>query len=144
MLYRDLSQQKRPGFTLMEIIVVAAIILILAGAGAVVLPRFLADARINRAKLDIKNLETAVMAYQTNNGNFPGTLDELANIDPNGRMAYIEPTLLTDPWGQALCLQSRRRIDPRNRQAEDLVRRSSWSVYISNWPAKQSDGHEVE
>src|SRR5271155_537694 len=113
MIHRSLPQRKRSGFTLMEIMVVAAIILIMAGAGAVVLPTFLANARINRAKLDIKSLETAVMAYQVKNGGFPGTLDELAQIQPDGTTAYIEPSMLMDPWNQRY-VYNPGQINPRN------------------------------
>lgn len=99
MLLRQ-DQRKRAAFTLMEIIVVVAIILILAGAGAVVLPRFLSDANVGRAKTDIKSLETAVMAYQAKSGGrLPDTLDQLAEIQQDGGPAYIEASLLTDPWG---------------------------------------------
>jgi general secretion pathway protein G len=90
----------RPAFTLMEIIVVVAIILILAGAGAVVLPRFLSDAKVSKAKLDIKSLETVLMKYNLDNNHFPQTLFELTQIPPTGGLAYMEDSLLNDPWGQ--------------------------------------------
>jgi general secretion pathway protein G len=136
MLLRDLKQQrKRSAFTLLEIMVVAAIILILAGAGAVVLPRFINDARINRAKLDVKTLGTAVMAYQVKNGSFPNSLEELANQQPDGGLAYIEKTALIDPWNNRYEYSSSS-LHPRT----GTPRISSQgppgqTVYISNWPA---------
>jgi general secretion pathway protein G len=104
-LQRD-QQVKRAAFTLMEIIVVVAIILILAGAGALVLPRFLADANVNKAKLDVKTLEQAVSAYQTDHfGAYPDSIEILAQRDQQtNKPAYIKDSLLVDPWGRRYVL----------------------------------------
>jgi general secretion pathway protein G len=100
MILQERHDRRRPAFTLMEIIVVVAIILILAGAGAVVLPKFLEDAKMGRAKLDVKSIEIAVMKYNMDKGHFPQTLEELAQIQPDGSMAYLDESALNDPWGQ--------------------------------------------
>jgi general secretion pathway protein G len=93
------QQHKRAAFTLMEIIVVVAIILILAGAGALVLPRFLADANVSRAKTDVLALEKAIGAYQAKYGVYPQNLEILAESDGTNP-AYIKESLLKDPWQQ--------------------------------------------
>jgi general secretion pathway protein G len=100
MILQDRQLRRRQAFTLMEIIVVVAIILILAGAGAVVLPKFLSDAKVSKAKLDIKSIETVLMKYSIDNGHFPTTLYELTQSPPTGGLAYMEETMLKDPWGQ--------------------------------------------
>jgi general secretion pathway protein G len=101
MLLRKRALRKRGGFTLMEIIVVVAIILILAGAGALIIPSFLADANISRAKMDVKTIEKAVMAYRTNNsGQDPPDLMTLTKRQQHdNRAAYMEASMLKDPWG---------------------------------------------
>jgi general secretion pathway protein G len=133
--FRLLKQRKRSAFTLMEIIVVAAIILILAGAGAVVLPRFLSDAKVNRAKMDIKSLETAVMGYQARNQNFPNSLQELAEVQPDGGLAFIDRSLLKDPWNNYYEYNPGQ-LHPRN--GKPLIRSQGppgqATVPISNWP----------
>jgi general secretion pathway protein G len=92
-------------FTLMEIIVVVAIILILAGAGALVLPRFLSDANVSKAKLDVKTIEQAVSAYQIKNGGqFPQSVQSLAERQQDGGPAYIKDNLILDPWGNPYIL----------------------------------------
>jgi len=79
MLLRNDQQRKRSAFTLMEIIVVVAIILILAGAGALVLPRFLADANVSRAKMDVRTIENASSAFMIKYHRYPSTVSELTN-----------------------------------------------------------------
>jgi general secretion pathway protein G len=104
MLLRQ-QPQKRTGFTLMEIIVVVAIILVLAGAAVMIVPRFLDDARINRAQVDVKTLEKAVQAYNIKNPTQPlQSLDVLAQLQQDGTAAYISPESLIDPWGQPYVL----------------------------------------
>jgi len=99
MILRQTPQTKRAAFTLMEIIVVVAIILILAGAGLLGYQKILEDSKINRVRLDFKSLETAITAYETSNGTTVHQLTELLN-PPNSNKSYIEPALLKDPWGQ--------------------------------------------
>jgi general secretion pathway protein G len=106
MLLRNDQQRKRAAFTLMEIIVVVAIILILAGAGALVLPKFLVDANISKAKLDVKTLEQAASAYYTKHGFYPQSVNVLAQRQDDGSAAYIKEQLLTDPWGQPYVIGS--------------------------------------
>jgi general secretion pathway protein G len=98
MILRQSRQTERAAFTLMEIIVVVAIILILAGAGLLGYQKILEDSKVNRVKLDFKSLETAITAYETNNSTTVHSLHELLT-PPTGK-AYCEPGLLKDPWGQ--------------------------------------------
>ena len=100
MLLRQGHQRKRSAFTLMEIIVVVAIILILASAAVVVVPRFLDDANISRAKMDVKTIEKAVVAYKVKHNRYPPDLRTLGTIQEDGGPAYIDPANLIDPWGQ--------------------------------------------
>ena len=97
----SLRRHTRAAFTLMEIIVVVAIILILASAGVFVFTGVLADQNVNRAKMDVRNIEQAVMAYNTSNHHFPQSLQELTErSQPTGSAALLKVEALTDPWGQ--------------------------------------------
>ena len=96
------------GFTLIEIMVVVVILGILA---AVVVPRFLSrpdEAKVTKAKVDIKSLEEALGLYKLDNGFYPSTdqgLKALVEKPETGRIPdkYPEGGYLkkvpADPWG---------------------------------------------
>ena len=100
MLLRNQRPNRRSAFTLMEIIVVVAIILILAGAGIFVYTGVLADTRVNRAKMDVHSIEQAVQTYKVNNGYYPQTLQELTQRQPNNSAALLKPHAIINPWNQ--------------------------------------------
>jgi len=100
MLMRQRPEIKRAGFTLMEIMVVVAIILILASAGVVVYTTMLAETRVNRAKLDVKSLDQAVTAYYLRKHYYPESLLILTERDPqdNSPAMLKDQSALMDPW----------------------------------------------
>ena len=100
----------RRGFTLIEIMVVIAILALLA---ALVAPKIMGrsdDAKITDAKVQIRNLETALKLYKLDSGVYPSTEQGLAalvarptvgsipkNYRPEG---YLESRKVPqDPWG---------------------------------------------
>jgi len=100
--------RSQKGFTLIEIMVVVVILGILA---AVVVPRLLDrpdEARITKAKTDIKGIEQALGMFKLDNGFFPTTEQGLAALveaptvgrTPNKYPAggYLKK-LPVDPWG---------------------------------------------
>src|SRR5262245_56927209 len=97
-LVRSPRHTTRTGFTLMEVLVVAAILVILAGTGTIILFRYLEDVKVNAAKVGVKNLETAIEGYKLSHGQYPASLEAVATAEP-GRLAYIEVDGLKDPWG---------------------------------------------
>ncbi len=98
------------GFTLLEIIVVVFILSLLA---AIVAPQIMGrtdDARITKAKVEIKNLETALKLFKLDNGFYPGTEQGLAALierPATGQIpqkyregGYLEQKKIPlDPWG---------------------------------------------
>lgn len=104
--FRTLRHQR--GFTLIEIMVVVVILGILA---AVVVPRIMDrpdDARITKAKQDIRVLEAQLNLYKLDNYVYPSTQQGLEALvskpggEPEPRNyrsgGYIK-TLPRDPWG---------------------------------------------
>jgi len=95
------------GFTLLEIIVVVAIIAILASYIAPKIAGRVDDARISKAKSDIRVLESSLELYKLDNFLYPSNeqgLEALVNR-PAGETArnwrdggYIKK-LTKDPWG---------------------------------------------
>ncbi len=106
------AAMKRPiaqrGFTLIEIMVVVIILGILA---VTVVPRIMSrpdDARIARAKQDIRAIESALNLYKLDNFYYPSTqqgLEALVNPpsgDPpakNWKSGGYIPRMPKDPWG---------------------------------------------
>jgi general secretion pathway protein G len=104
------SIRQREGFSLLEIIVVVFILSLLA---AIVAPKIMGrtdDARISEAKVQIKNLETALKLFKLDNGFYPDTqqgLEALVEKPTTGRIpknyregGYLEQKKVPlDPWG---------------------------------------------
>lgn len=93
---KQLKKKKRRnlGMTLIEIMVVITIVgLLTAAISIAVIPR-LNDAKVDRAKLDIKTLEGALKQYYAKKGKYPDTATGLnALLD-----AQIIERLERDPW----------------------------------------------
>src|SRR4051812_17072355 len=90
----------RVGFTLMEVLVVVAILVVLAGTGGVVYIRYLEDAKKDQARIQLQAPTTAVETYQVKNGDYPASLAALTQPQPDGSKPYLEPSALVDPWGR--------------------------------------------
>jgi general secretion pathway protein G len=95
------------GFTLIEIMVVVVILGILAALVAPNVIRRIDDARITKAKQDIRAYETALNLYRMDNFRYPTTEQGLEALvkqptDPNIKNwkqgGYIQ-NLRKDPWG---------------------------------------------
>ena len=101
---------RNSGFTLLEIIVVVFILSLLA---AIVAPKIMGrtdDAKIADAKVQIRNLETALKLFKMDSGFYPDTqqgLDALIAKPTTGRIpnkyrdeGYLEQKKIPlDPWG---------------------------------------------
>ena len=102
-----LGRRRERGFTLIEIMVVVIIIGLLA---AIVAPQVIGrvdDAQIEKARADIRNIESAMNLYRLDNFTYPSTeqgIDALVNKpnDPNVRNwndgGYLA-RMPKDPWG---------------------------------------------
>jgi general secretion pathway protein G len=94
---------KQSGFTLIEVMVVVAILAILA---SVLVPRIMDEpdkARVARAKQDIRALESALDLYKLDNLNYPSDLQALVEAPADAKNwkkgGYIK-RLPKDPWGE--------------------------------------------
>lgn len=93
------GQRRRPamqrGFTLIEVMVVVVILAILA---TVVVPRIMDrpdQARVTKAKQDIRAVEAALNLYRLDNFRYPSTDEGLEALVPK----YLD-SLPMDPWSK--------------------------------------------
>jgi len=98
MLVRERNAAVRGGFTLMEMLVVVAILVILAGAAVPIYMRYLDEAKVSRAKVDIKAIEDCCKAYYLKNQEYPPQLAMLTQQQTDGTKPYLEPDSIYDPW----------------------------------------------
>jgi len=103
------------GLTLIEMIVVLAIIALIA---ALIVPNVIGrpdQARVTVARTDLRTISSALKIYRLDNGDYPSTEQGLAalvhrptsapvpaNWSPQGYLEQVP----TDPWGRAYAYQS--------------------------------------
>jgi type II secretory pathway pseudopilin PulG len=83
----------------MEVLVVAAILVILASVASVGVLKYLEDAKEKTAYTSVMKLEQAAAAFKLNHGDWPTSLGELT-VPEDGKPAPIDQNELRDPWGQ--------------------------------------------
>ena len=99
---------RRPGFTLIEILVVIVVIAILATLVAPNIFQHVGAAKDATAKSQIEMLGAALDAYRLDNGRYPsteqglGALWEKPTLDPpaNWKAPYLRKPVPLDPWGR--------------------------------------------
>lgn len=134
---------RQQGFTLLEIIVVVTIIAILA---AYIAPKVVGradDARISKAKSDIRVLESSLELYKLDNFTYPGIEQGLQALvsKPAGDMknwrkgGYIKK-LSNDPWGNPYIYEipgDHGEFDIYSLGADATVGGSEEAADIGNW-----------
>jgi general secretion pathway protein G len=91
---------RRAGFTLMEMLVVVAIIVALAGIGGFLILPQLVSSQKDAARAQVNGpLSQACKTYFIKNQSWPPSLQVLLTPDSH-KMVYIDrPEALLDPWG---------------------------------------------
>jgi prepilin-type N-terminal cleavage/methylation domain-containing protein len=122
----------RAAFTLLEVLIVVAIIVVLAGAGTLTFLKFQEGANEDVAYTKIKNIEKAAMAIQIRSGSPPQSLAEMTQATDGGRAAIDDVDALKDPWGKEF------QYDPSGKN-NGGARPDIWTTApngktIGNWP----------
>jgi general secretion pathway protein G len=139
-----MSRRRMQAFTLIEVMVVVAILAVLA---ALIVPRVMSrpdEARVVAARQDIATLLQALKLYRLDNLRYPsteqglGALVErptLSPVPPNWRTAYLE-RLPRDPWGrpyQYLYPGLRGEIDVFSLGADGAAGGEGFDADIGSW-----------
>ena len=110
-----------PGFTLIELVVVIAIIATLAAVVAPSIFRNVGDAKTTAAKSQLELLSLALSAYRLDCDAFPTTEQGLealrtaptvGELPNNWRGPYLSRLVPLDPWGRAYTFVSPGRVNP--------------------------------
>lgn len=91
----------RAAFTLMEMMLVLAIIAILIAIGAVTLGEVDENAKFTAAEAQMSTLKTAITQYKTLNRAMPPSLEALVTPPANARhkRQLVKEEGIIDPWG---------------------------------------------
>jgi general secretion pathway protein G len=100
---RSHRKRQKSGFTLLELLLVMAILVVLASLSTFAILNLQRTSLQKTAALQINMLERACKMYKLNVGRFPATLDDLYT-NPSGLTRtqwggpYIEEPIPADPW----------------------------------------------
>ena len=98
---RTAREALRQSFTLIEILVVVAIIGMLGAVAVPAYMNYLADARISTTRALISNVDVAVKSYNMKHGKYPESLDVLTQAPDDDSDPLLEGDPV-DPWGNEL------------------------------------------
>jgi len=126
-----IARRQRPGFTLLELVVVIIVLGLLAGIVAPQIIGRLSEAKSTTARTQIELLSVALDGYRLDNGTYPTTEQGLAAlrerptrapIPASWRGPYLRKAVPLDPWGRAYLYRSPGERNPGAFDLESLGR----------------------
>jgi general secretion pathway protein G len=96
-----LSRGVRSAFTLMEMMVVVAILVVLVSVAVPSYMSYLESSKMKAARTNVETLSAIAKKYNLDFGQYPDSLQTLANTpQPGGTAKYCKIDDLMDPWDQ--------------------------------------------
>jgi general secretion pathway protein G len=141
--------RRRSGFTLLEVMIVVAIIVMLAAFAIPNLIGMQDKAKIDATKVQVKAFDQAVKAYKVKVGDYPGGegLSALVSGPGNGQEAWTplmsnEDVNALDQWGNRFNYSFPGSRNPFGSSAPDIWsngpdRQSGTADDIGNWSSKR-------
>ena len=126
---------RRGAFTLLEVLVVVAILVILASVGTISVLRFLEGAKQDKARTDMQTLYKACKAYYVQtNGQWPQSLEELVT-PPQGGRSFVEQgtEALVSPFNRQPYQLSYRQ-SPTSGEEEPVISLTTPDGQVLQWP----------
>jgi general secretion pathway protein G len=124
------ATRRRAAFTLLEVLIVVAIIVILAGIGGTYAFRAYEDAKVSEAQIKANAIAGAAQRFMVKYDRYPNDLNELAQ-PPSGGTPFMAAEDLNDPWGKPYQYDP---AGPRNNgQKPDVYTTSPKNEVIGNF-----------
>ena len=137
---------KREGFTLLELLIVVAIIAILA---AIAVPNFLeaqTRSKVARVRADFRTIATALEAYAVDNNDYPRNWNPKDNIiknilspDLSTPVAYLTTKNIHDPFGKIVHFYGNLKVYQYHRIVPFLESLYMDSPWLPAYEARHSD-----
>lgn len=113
---RKRSRRRRDGFTLIEVLLVLAILVILASLAFFSFGDVLFQSKKQIAQTQISELKTPINTFVLGEGQYPTGLNQLWDGSSKTGRVYLDTPLGTDPWGQPYNYEPPQ--DPSNPQSK--------------------------
>lgn len=133
------------GFTLLELLVVLAVLGLLAALVGPQVLRYLGSSKSQAAGVQIRNVTAALDLYRLDNGDLPTAEEGLAALikDPGSAPAWAgpylpEPSAINDPWGRPYLYRNpgtKREVDVYSLGADGKEGGSGEDRDVGNWDA---------
>jgi len=89
---------------LLEVLVVVAIIVMLAGVGGYLVVQRYEESKVSRAKMDVHGLAKQIEQYKISFHEYPASMEQLAQ-PRDGNAPMVRADALYDPWGKPYQMQ---------------------------------------
>jgi general secretion pathway protein G len=116
---RRQASRVRSGYTLLEMVIVMAIIALIIGGAITYMNKIVSGGEQQRVTTDIKSFDNVLSVYKMNNGDFPTTQQGLAAlvVRPTSapqpkKWSQLMKKVPTDPWNQEYLYRNPGSKDP--------------------------------